>query len=211
MKDDFFYDDEPCHLVGMARTNLVLKKVLSKLYRLHLDGANFEMSRWLFDWDSSISPAENIGINQELSALQRLENQRCIALRVEENPDYAIPDRMLGSPDFSDYVFCRDVSGQKIYKKFRDISDYMLSQQLSVAPESDSAWEYSNWAVWITSFDYEKFVALCSSIGFDPASAGSPAELSFTSISTPTISMDGHLNGTRSGKKRNEILRHTKL
>jgi len=151
----------------MARTDLALKKVLIKLHRLLEVGADFTMTRWIFDWDDSLAPVKNINAaHNEKRVLQRLKNRGVVKLRIEDLSD-AIPE-----------------------KSFNKEIDYKVSDTIYSPPSVDSARTRLLWAVWITGFDYEKYDTICKSIGFDPSSNGSPAELSFTGISTPTVTLD---------------------
>jgi hypothetical protein len=119
-----------------------------KIYALSKDGASFENTRWLFDWDDNpnIAPIDNlVPAIAELDILKRLQVQDIIKLRVEDNP--ASPNRT----------------------KYRDLQDYQISKTTFYKPGLDKAYSYLEWCVWITSLDYPKFLSICQEKGFIPS------------------------------------------
>lgn len=145
--------------------NVTLKRVLGKLYKLHRQGADFVNTRWWFDWDDTSSLATNTCM-AELTALTTLGNAGVIAFSKKSTNGGRLP------------------YGAK--------SQHLLNQHgVYLTPDGDQASRHFEWAVWLIGFNYEQFMAECKAIGFDPSAVGITAALSFASISTPQVTIDG--------------------
>jgi hypothetical protein len=151
--------------MASRKSNLI--KVLNKLYGLHSDGADFAETRWRFDWDTEQGAAPNIvSCTEELLALTTLSQVGVIDM-VKRTTDN-------GRTPYSATEF-----------------NWLTQDVFSLDPSTDYASQRYTWAVWLTGFNYQEFRRRCAALGFDPETRGAPAQLSFTSISVPTVSLEG--------------------
>lgn len=133
---------------SVKKSDLALQRVVKKIESLLDTPADFEMTRWIFDWDETKSTMDNIeNAHSEQSVLIKLQNFGCIKLRKADKP---VP--MGFTPDSIRY---------KNEKLYNDNDDYKLSNFISVVPSSDRAWRNYDWAVWVIGFDIDKFRAYC--------------------------------------------------
>lgn len=126
-------------------------RVLIKLNELK-GHASFDDTRWIFDWDDHRHQLENIDIcNYELDALTTLQNNKVISFRYEATPDIQ--------------VFNHNGSGKlEIIRDYREQKDYRISSNQYFSPDGDKAGLQFHTAVWITSFDIDRFNSYSDSL-----------------------------------------------
>lgn len=159
---------------------------MEKIYLLQIDKADFVKTRWLFNWDESKAPAENIpGALGELEALKDLRQQGVVDLLDERNE--ANPTKT----------------------KFRELADYQISQTKFYRPDADKAYLWFDWCAWITGLDYEKFAGACRDNGFQPNTGATEAYFSLESFNIPVVAINGmryKMKMFRSGHRPEEIV-----
>jgi hypothetical protein len=194
------------------KTNQNYKRILKKIYALYDSGADFVMTRWLFSWDDNLLPIENINNAQEEQlVLNELKNRKCIDFRIEENPTDCLNQSMQKSPTFADYMMLDKSNPLKGFKKFNSRDDYKISNFIYINPENDKAWVDYDWAVWITDFDYDKFITSCRFFGFDPVNKSTEAMLKMDNLSTPVVTINDieyRFKTMRHGQNPCNILNH---
>lgn len=158
-------------MVAANLPKLVL--VLHKIQALLEDKADFKMTRWLFDWDETKAPVENIPeAQQEHEALNWLRLNHVLELKVEGN--FTRPE------------------DSRFPRKFHNSDDYWIAEGIKAYdPESDKAWRNYDWCVWITKLELQKFITISRENGYDPKGEGVNARLELENMTTPKIIVNG--------------------
>lgn len=130
--------------------------ILSKLRSLIEEEADFVMTRWIFEWDDSLSDVDNsLRANKELEALQKLRVYGCINLRIEENPVIHLTEEMVAGPTFKEYRFAYSIGTTKYYAKYGGQDDYHIARRSFNDPGCDKAWAHYDEVVFITDINHE--------------------------------------------------------
>jgi len=124
--------------------------VVNKIQNMLEEEGFFDGRYWTFSWDNNLHPINNImRCSAELRVLRILEAEKAITISTKE------------TPDINRY-------GNRPYRKQYE---YKTSDSGRITPESDEAGKHFHTAVWLTSFDVDRFRQYAESIGIKIAGA----------------------------------------
>lgn len=142
-----------------------IQVVLRKLFEDHRLGADFKHSRWIFNWDESLTSSLNrVNILYEHNALRTISASGVVRLDEKEvNKSSVTQDR------------------------YNRLIDYKLNSSIYNKPNDDNVINNYSFAVWITYFDYKRFLQQCKIYNVSTNIHNVTAKLRFEHISTPVV------------------------
>ena len=151
----------------MASNEKWIKRVLTKLNELFLEGSDFDDRRWIFDWDDKLSTDKNLeNVWDEDRALETLTKAEVIKSRSLEN---RYRNEVLNSIELHG-------------KNATVYSDWYTTDP------AHREYEYERW---LDGFNYKSFQRFCELHGFNPSNNGILAKLEIGSGVTPVVHAQG--------------------
>lgn len=139
-----------------------IRVVLRKTLEAQRRGADFNYTRWIFSSDESLGIGVNgANILAEHNALRSIANFGATTL-IE-----------------------KDVKTD--LNRFNTQNDYRLNESTFIKPNDDYVSNHYGWAVWLSSFDHDKFINLCKQYHVSTNVHNINAKLRFENISNPVV------------------------